>query len=400
MEISFRLGPDIGDLLLNIAQDSIEAGNPERAIEIYMLSLPGFSEDYISKLLRGELELSLCGNELELSTSTAKKDIIRDWDSWLSNKMEDISNTIIGIFEIISKFSEVTRESIDGYDLFEPVETYFGIYASTINIHNIAAKLMADQSLQSSEEDTWANIESKIYSDSSENFERMLYFTVNYIKQLRVLHSELVKVLKSYEFLNRSDLLKSHYPKFEYIIENAFKRLRTFYNTEKIYNNPICDPILKKFKEIIIKDLKSIKIGNEWLTNGILEKDIIDEYEAGWLSPEGKFYGLPKESTGLIHMAIAEQLYFGLYAENMNSDGVSMFGRNNPEYWLETHGWIKIHCQSVRTLYDCKPTDHQIQQIIRYGKVYSALDINNKRTRIVDLKNMEPLMIDQLFSRW
>jgi hypothetical protein len=86
--------------------------------------------------------------------------------------------------------------------------------------------------------------------------------------------------------------------------------------------------------------------GKMYASDGIIQKDIMDGYDAGWLSPDGEFYGANGETSSMIHMNIAEQIFNssgGKYAIEMAKDGVSVMDINSPEQWLSSHGWIKIH---------------------------------------------------------
>ena len=64
---------------------------------------------------------------------------------------------------------------------------------------------------------------------------------------------------------------------------------------------------------------------------------------------------MPKGSTALVHMNLAEQLYFGQYFQIMNSDGVSCIGSNSPERWLDLHGWIRVHGIDIRAFMIVNP---------------------------------------------
>lgn len=52
-------------------------------------------------------------------------------------------------------------------------------------------------------------------------------------------------------------------------------------------------------------DLLKTKIGMEYVKNGIIEKNIMNGYDAGWLSPDGEFYGVNGETSALLQMNIA-----------------------------------------------------------------------------------------------
>ena len=59
-------------------------------------------------------------------------------------------------------------------------------------------------------------------------------------------------------------------------------------------------------------------------TGELLECDIMDGYDAGWLSPDGKYFGTDGPTSALIHINIADEL-----------------GYHDRE--LENEGWVKVH---------------------------------------------------------
>jgi hypothetical protein len=114
----------------------------------------------------------------------------------------------------------------------------------------------------------------------------------------------------------------------------------------------------------------------------------MDGYDAGWLSPEGDFYGDVGETSAMIHMNLADDLFKKRYNKQMLDDGVTEFGNLNPDNWLEKNGWIKIHHDDIygsfigerdpnkRTKefpYHYCPTEIQIKMVCDYAdKFYSG----------------------------
>lgn len=407
--LHFRLGENFGRILLEIAQDHIASGHPDKAFEVYMSGIPGFTEDHVLSILKGDSVLIPDKDEETLILTDSEDEVlnnrenIRDWNILMNSKISDLREILLGINSIQDEFDKITNLDIDNYDLSIPVKEYFGIYASGVGVHNLAAKLIAGDNfadLHSNGENIWSEVEFKVQLDEAERFEEILYFTVEYVKCIRELYRSFIEISQIYYFLIDHEFIE-HYPRFENIMENALKKLSKFYDVSKGYYHPMCNEKLYNYKKEIIQGLSRTKLGKEWLSNGIIVKNITDEYEAGWLSPEGKFYGLPKGSTALVHMNLAEQLYFGQYFQIMNSDGVSCIGSNSPERWLDLHGWIRVHGIDIRAFYDCKPTDSQINELVRYGKsLGSTICINGSSVKVTDFKNMEPLMRNKLFSRW
>lgn len=63
--------------------------------------------------------------------------------------------------------------------------------------------------------------------------------------------------------------------------------------------------------------------------------EITEGYDAGWLSPDGDFYGLNGSTENLLHLNIAERL--------LASKKIPVKEMRNPDRWLEENGWVKVH---------------------------------------------------------
>ena len=107
----------------------------------------------------------------------------------------------------------------------------------------------------------------------------------------------------------------------------------------------------------------------------------MDGYDAGWLSPDGHYYAANGDTSSLIHLNLAEQLFNKKLKIEMAKNGVMKYGSNSPEDWLINHGWMKIHNNECYGFYrwykndpeETKlycPTDIQINMICDYADKY------------------------------
>ena len=82
---------------------------------------------------------------------------------------------------------------------------------------------------------------------------------------------------------------------------------------------------------------------DEVISKGIEPVNIMDNYSAGWLSPEGLYYALNGEIANMLHIQIADALQEkGVVPEKDEFDsGI------NASAWLEQAGWVKIHESTV-----------------------------------------------------
>lgn len=81
---------------------------------------------------------------------------------------------------------------------------------------------------------------------------------------------------------------------------------------------------------------------------GIEPVDIMDNYSAGWLSPEGDYYALNGEIANMLHIQIADALQEkGLIPMYANDRDKEIDIKVNPDAWLEQQGWVKIHGNNI-----------------------------------------------------
>lgn len=81
------------------------------------------------------------------------------------------------------------------------------------------------------------------------------------------------------------------------------------------------------------------------VSKGIEPSDIMDNYSAGWLSPEGIYYALNGTIANMLHIQIAS----ALQEKGIIPDGDDEFGVGvNPDAWLEQQGWVKIHDNHIQ----------------------------------------------------
>lgn len=146
-ELHMKLGQNIGEILLDIAQNAIQNGNPEKAISTYTDSLNGFTEEYVIKLLKNEYVLITSKDEVSVELTDweneriANRDNITDWNLWLKNRLSTMMGTVKALSGIQDEFEKSIRDNVLDFNIIEPVIEYFGIaLAKQVGVHNIAAR--------------------------------------------------------------------------------------------------------------------------------------------------------------------------------------------------------------------------------------------------------------------
>lgn len=100
-------------------------------------------------------------------------------------------------------------------------------------------------------------------------------------------------------------------------------------------------------------------------SEGIKANDITQLNDAGWLSPEGKWYGVNGTISNLLHNQIADML--------LSSGIVPEHAKDNPDNWLMLNGWMRIAHNWVlyegydRTGRAIPVTSRQVEELHRYA---------------------------------
>jgi hypothetical protein len=109
----------------------------------------------------------------------------------------------------------------------------------------------------------------------------------------------------------------------------------------------------------------------------IKPNDITDLNDAGWLSPEGKWYGVNGTIANMLHNQIADML--------LKSGLVPEHAENNPDNWLMQNGWVRVaHNWVLYEGYDrigriLPITSRQVEELHRYA---GAMAVSNGKAYI------------------
>lgn len=436
-----RVGPLIGEHLLEIAQSNISKGDVEYAMSVYPKAF-GMQKEHTLMILKNQAvvvadedgEGVSLRDDPELIADNAHN--ILDWALIIENRQKDIYNTIYAIHKTANDFMKLYNGNIEDYSILDMMSRYFSNeQLKTIGKHNIAARMIGSPDGKicdrgnSNPTSVWESIEYAMESEDNDlsKWEKILFYTVQYNKLIKMLHKEYMNFENTYLFLVENEFIKKP-SRIEHMIEMAVEVLWKFSDTSTGYYHPLCNTGLYDYKEKLSDDLMKTKFGNEYAKNGIIKKDIMDGYDAGWLSPDGEFYGANGETSAMIHMNLAEQIFnapCNIYAVRMTKDGVSiMSGIESPEYWLEKHGWVKIHHEDCYGAfigrrneeptpdypYAYNPTDIQIKMICDYadkfygGKFYTEANCLGRITHTEPhstyaVRQMDDLKIHEIFGR-
>ena len=156
----------------------------------------------------------------------------------------------------------------------------------------------------------------------------------------------------------------------------------------------------RKYRDNLLDNfLQSEREIGETIKRGIQPVEITDNYDAGWLSPSGVFYGLNGEYANMLHIQIADAL--------MQARVIPREADCNADVWLEENGWVKIHGNIIH--YDgysqnpkVRITEKQREELVRYGNVcHRGLLKFGYKFNLISMpifSSIEPLMLGKLFE--
>ena len=148
--LHMRVGENIGDIILDIAQTNIQKGNVEYGVNVYNEGF-GIPRDLSIKLLKNELVMITDedGEGVSLTddpmTITFNSRNILDWKYIINHKIESINDILECIANTYKDFMKFYHGDIEDYSILDMMERYFNkSELGSIGKHTIAARLIGD----------------------------------------------------------------------------------------------------------------------------------------------------------------------------------------------------------------------------------------------------------------
>lgn len=297
----FGVGENAGKILTDIAREKLLIDcNPEKALEVFTKSIIGFPKELAIEVLIGDKVLKVVNNDIVLDEGVDSEGL-----GYISNYIE---SRILEIRKVSKEFIESLKKIIEE-------DSEFNI-STLINLSELFEDIFENEIAESLNIPIIRYVKSlKKFIDNSTKFINTvewlhIAYGDSYIDpKLTISPKELIYLISSIK-----DIINNKYPDFfktndEYNLDNFFKREHS---------------------------------NQEILSKGLQETPASQYFDGGWLSPEGKFYGLNGDYNSFIHIKIAEELKNkGIILEKDEDED------EDPYQWLENNGWIKLHYNIV-----------------------------------------------------
>ena len=418
-KLTMKLGDQIGSVVLDIAQQNILKGKPIRAIETYTKSFPGMTREHVISILKNEGVLVKSEDEKHVNFSTDPKDIeensklIYDWQKLINDQFDDLDDLRSSMYDCRNKVAQLGY-NIYNFDLKEAAKDKL--------LASMCARSMANEfgTVATSAYQKWADIEEDVMVEDATDAETIMVMTSRFVKLHSELTNKLNKLLPAYQFLLGEKMIERK--RFnELIITECFNLIKEFACEGSCYSyhHPICDGAVSNLRKWMVEDMLQQDLFIKYREDGMLPFDIMDGYDAGFLAPDGTFYGALGDTSDLMHMKIADALFEGKLALSDSTEIKSAIARHeDPEYILMKLGYIKIHDANVygtfrhkkdedkyedRKLY-C-PTPEQIKLIADYidkyhnGVLYTDYKCNEPVKTSV-LRQADEIQLHEMFNRY
>ncbi|HLO91541.1 MAG TPA: hypothetical protein VK172_10295 [Lentimicrobium sp.] len=320
--VHFRAGEDLGLRLMEIAMEHLtERNDPIKAIKTITDSLQGCPTDIAIKILKGDMVLPVDVESQEVICQTRIEglhDIFPKIDPcyWIERRKDDIENhgnSLIAGFKELQKQIRINKKYVTVNLSYEEIFKF------------VSGK---DENMLDYLRDNYYEVDA--IANLIETTRKYIEFSMSIIKTMDWMIQTFDEFKDNNLFTKYNCEIKGGASQMLTDVMFVLKETLNFeFNMDDIESDS-----LKKFIDAS-QEIDAV------IEKGIEPVNIIDKYDAGWLSPNGEFYGLNGEFANMLHQQIADALQAkGIVPEVGVEDG-------NTDGWLSNHGWVKIHHEHI-----------------------------------------------------
>lgn len=406
-KLHLRLGDNIGMIMLDIAQNNIASCNFDKAFSTYTDAFNGFTKEHVMMLLKGKCVLVPTKDGCSVNLTNDQEEIekqaiyLTDWWHEVKKLVESLDALRSSVNELNNK---VSKFYIDLNDV------NLTILADKEELAFYVERYIAGEDLVKGKHNVFYNMldTGDFDFDSLTSEKKILYCVVRYFDCIKYMHKDFVTLARIYDFLRVNEMVE-HFPLIEHTFEQTLKNyLEGFLDKSNSYHSLLCNDKLNALKEEMMQQVMSTKWGNEYFENGIIAKDMLDMYDAGYLAPDGKYYALLGETQDLLHVQLSDMLCEKLYPELRKDKYI------DKEYELMKMGFIKVHHDNIYGYFaynkkEAKeyglaycPTEVQVNAIYDYAnKYYGGMikvgDTGRHAVSVSSIRQMDDIELRELF---
>lgn len=360
--LTFTIGKGFGQMLQRIAWEKLtEKYNPREAVEVITKSLPGCTEGMAVDILDGKITLGEDEATQEVLGTPGEGG---KFDIWIKITRAALEVEATEWVETLERLRQTIADA-------------GGKFEFTVRYPELVSYISGD---------TDAGILDNPHSGTVEQIKGAIEGANDFFAKVEEVYGVIVWMCDA---LNISRVLFS----------DSVLRVRTIIDSLMTVDPEVEASIRKQdFQKQRLSEYMENELKIEEYHKTELEPvEITEGYDAGWLSPDGDFYGLNGSTGNLLHLNIAERL--------LASKKIPVKEMRNPDRWLEENGWVKVHHDWILfsgSFYGKTLTEAQIEKLYRYGQVChrGVLRLGTAQTQItaVRFRATEPLMLNKLLN--
>jgi hypothetical protein len=348
--VHFRIGENFGALLASIAQEHLtERNNPVQALKTITESLHGCPTDLAVLILKGDVVLVV--NEEDQNCMPVDR---------IPELHDKIFPKIDPVYFLESRTREIKKYGgyiMDGLkDLQYQIRKNRGYFDISFKYEDIFKFVAGDNE---------ALLDELRDNREIDGIASLFETTKRFIEETMRTQSTMDWIMKTFDEFSESK-------NYEYFMQLRGDVADTLVDIAYHLNQTLkLEFTLDAPEDNVQKYIDSAREIDEVLSKDIVPVNILDNWSAGWLAPNGDYYALNGEIANMLHNQIADAL---VTAEIIREEEDTL---KNPDAWLEQNGWVKIHgnninfagCLNVRIgKRNVQMTSEQIRKIYEYGQ--------------------------------
>lgn len=356
--LTFTIGKGFGQILQRIAWEKLtEKYNPREAVEIITKSLPGCTEGMAVDILDGKIILGEDEATQEVLGSPGAGGKFNDWIKSRRIQLEEEAK------EWVEALERIRQTIADAGGKFE----------FSVRYPELVSYLSGDK-------------DAGLLDYPHSNVVEQIKGTVEGAKNFFVKVSEVYEVIVwMCDALNMSRV----------ILPDPILSMHTILDS-LMCSDPEVEASIRKqdFQKQRLSEFMEEREENQ---TELEPMEITEGYDAGWLSPDGDFYGLNGSTENLLHLNISERL--------LASKKIPVKEMRTPGWWLEENGWVKIYHDWILfsgSFYGKTLTEAQIDKLYRYGQACCEgvllLGTSQEPITAARLRETEPIMLNKLMA--
>jgi hypothetical protein len=356
--LTFTIGKGFGQILQRIAWEKLtEKYNPREAVEIITKSLPGCTEGMAVDILDGKIIL---GEDEATQEVTGRPGAGGKFNDWIKSRRIQLE--------------EEAKEWVEALErLRQTIADAGGKFEFSVRYPELVSYLSGDK-------------DAGLLDYPHSNVVEQIKGTVEGAKNFFVKVSEVYEVIVwMCDALNMSRV----------ILPDPILSMHTILDS-LMCSDPEVEASIRKqdFQKQRLSEFMEEREENQTELEPV---EITEGYDAGWLSPDGDFYGLNGSTENLLHLNISERL--------LASKKIPVKEMRTPGWWLEENGWVKIYHDWILfsgSFYGKTLTEAQIDKLYRYGQACCEgvllLGTSQKPITAARLRETEPIMLNKLMA--